>query len=238
MTQRLDSAQPLPGEYRKISTRIWNDEKFCSLPMVSQFIFIRVLTHQDLTSLGAFKKTDVILASEFQMKLAIFRRHFKMLLDLGLLKYDSKAGLVWAPHYMRYNAPNSPNAVKHLLRAREKLPECSLVKEILQAAQEAISDRSEPMRNTFKKTFPEFSIRRGVITNAVRNDVANDVVNAVRNDVTNDVGNAVPNAIKDGADNVVRYDVGSQQQQQYKQQQQQQKALPTPIDAARVTGQW
>ena len=59
--------------YRKVSTRIWNDERFMSLPDTSKFVFLFLLTHPNMTSIGAMRGTIPGLAAELSWPEKDFR---------------------------------------------------------------------------------------------------------------------------------------------------------------------
>ena len=50
--------------YRKIDPRIWNDYKFNQLSTTGQFLFLYLLTHSNLTSIGLLKVKKEALAHE------------------------------------------------------------------------------------------------------------------------------------------------------------------------------
>ncbi len=50
--------------YRKVSTQIWNDEKFRGMSDDGQMVFLFLLTHPHMTSLGAMRATIPGLAAE------------------------------------------------------------------------------------------------------------------------------------------------------------------------------
>jgi hypothetical protein len=112
--------------YRKIETKIWNDEKFMSLSNLAKLSFLFTLTHPNMTSLGAMRSTIEGLASELDVSLEVFREAF----DKGMLKADQKAKLIYAPNFLKYNRPESPNVVKAWGGAYKMLPECPTKKAI------------------------------------------------------------------------------------------------------------
>jgi hypothetical protein len=52
------------SQYRKVDTRIWNDAQFCGLSDDGKLVFLLLLTHPNMTSLGAMRATLAGLAEE------------------------------------------------------------------------------------------------------------------------------------------------------------------------------
>lgn len=52
------------GHYRKIDTRVWNDQKFNELTDNGKLVFFLLLTHPYLTSIGAMRASLPGLACE------------------------------------------------------------------------------------------------------------------------------------------------------------------------------
>ena len=119
------------ARYRKIDPRIWNDEKFASLSHEGQRMFLFVLTHPSMTSLGAFRISREGMAAELGLDDKEFAQPFTELLQKGLVMYDERVFLVFAPNFLKYNAPENPNVVKGWGTALDFLPECPLLLEVL-----------------------------------------------------------------------------------------------------------
>jgi hypothetical protein len=139
------------GRYRKIDTRIWNDAKFCSLSERGKLVFLFVLTHPHLTSLGAMRATRSGLASELQWPLEAFGEAFGEALRKGLLEYDERASFLGVPNFLRYNGPESPNVVKSWGDALDLIPECKM-KELLV---NRVKGFVEGLTQAFAKALPE-----------------------------------------------------------------------------------
>ena len=122
------------GRYRKIDPRIWNDAKFSSLSHEDQRAFLFILTHPNMTSIGALRSSVDGLGAELGREPEEFRKGFQELLAKGLVKVDQKACLIWAPNFLKYNLPENPNVVKGWLSALDFVPECPLLLEIFEKA--------------------------------------------------------------------------------------------------------
>ena len=124
------------GRYRKIDPRIWNDAKFSSLSHEDQRAFLFILTHPNMTSIGALRSSVDGLGAELGREPEEFRKAFHELLAKGLVKVDQKACLIWAPNFLKYNLPENPNVVKGWLSALDFVPECPLLLEIFEKARQ------------------------------------------------------------------------------------------------------
>ena len=140
------------ARYRKIDPRIWNDEKFSSLSHEAQRMFFFVLTHPGMTSLGAFRMSRGGMAEELGLDPKGFEEVFQELLSKGLLKYDEKAFLVFAPNFLKYNPPENPNVVKGWAGALDLLPECPLKRDVLLRAKDCAAS-SNGCSKAFMETF-------------------------------------------------------------------------------------
>lgn len=140
------------AHYRKIDTRIWNDAKFNALSNDAKFVFLFILTHPNLTALGAMKATIPGMACEISMKEEAFREAFQEVLRKALIKHDERHGLVFVPNFIKYNAPGSPNVLKAFAKPLEYLPECSLKREVIDIIRNFVD---ENMSKAFKKDLPK-----------------------------------------------------------------------------------
>lgn len=80
------------SHFRKIDTRIWNDEKFNRLSHDAKLAFIFVLTHPNMTALGAMRGTVQGLSAELEVLPEAFSEAFSE----GMLEADEKAKLIHA----------------------------------------------------------------------------------------------------------------------------------------------
>lgn len=114
------------AHYRKIDTRIWNDEKFRSLSDEGQLVFLFVLTHPNLLPFGAMRATVAGLAAERHWTAERFGERFGECLSNGLLAYDEMASMITIPNFLKYNSPANPNVVSGWSKFVDLLPECPL----------------------------------------------------------------------------------------------------------------
>lgn len=153
------------ARYRKIDPRIHNDSKFCSLSLEGRYLFMFVLTHPNMTSLGAFRTTKESLISELKGLgegfTEGFMKGFDEVCEKGLLKYDEKACLLFATNFIKYNQPENPNVVKGWLVALDFLPECALLVDVLKTASSVadalFSKGNKPFNNPLESVIETLS---------------------------------------------------------------------------------
>ncbi|MDR3898275.1 MAG: hypothetical protein Q3X95_03325 [Duodenibacillus sp.] len=146
--------------YRKIDPRIWNDEKFSSLSHEAQRMFFFVLTHPSMTALGAFRISKSGMADELGLDTKGFAQPFAELLEKGLVKYDERAFLLFAPNFLKYNPPENPNVIKGWVGSIDLLPECPLLLSVLERAKTSASSTdagSKAFENTLGRVVETLS---------------------------------------------------------------------------------
>ena len=114
------------GRYRKVAVRIWNDEKFRALSDDGKLVFLFLLTHPQMTSLGAMRATMEGLAKEMGWLSGRLSKGFAEASGKGMAKHDPEAGIVVLPNFLRHNPPENPNVVKSWRGIDDLLPECQL----------------------------------------------------------------------------------------------------------------
>jgi hypothetical protein len=151
------------GRYRKIDTRIWNDEKFRCLSDDGKLGFLLLLSHPHMTSIGAMRATVPGLAAELRWPEEKLASAFGEVIGKGMAKHDPAAAVFWLPNFIRFNPPENPNVLKAWAGAVELLPECALTREAIaavavlaegltEAFQEALA---EPFRKGMAKPEPK-----------------------------------------------------------------------------------
>lgn len=142
------------ARYRKIDIRIWNDERFGRLSDDAKLVFLFLLTHQHMTSLGAMRATLPGLAAELGWITERFQQAFNELVatrsadqdspdDHALVEFDDRACFIGLPNFLKYNGPENPNVVTSWAKSIDLLPECSLKTNVLKRANACVTGRSE-----------------------------------------------------------------------------------------------
>ncbi|UHQ19403.1 hypothetical protein LVB87_14625 [Lysobacter sp. KIS68-7] len=143
------------SRYRKIDPRIWNDARFRLLTDNGKLAVFLLLTHPNMTALGAMRATLPGLAAELGWSTEAFGQAFAEASRLGIVEHDAEACFIGLPNFLRYNQPESPNVVKAWAGAVDLLPECDLKNVVLQRAQGYAEGLSEPFARAFREAFPK-----------------------------------------------------------------------------------
>jgi hypothetical protein len=113
------------ARYRKIDPRIWNDTKFCALSPDGKLVFLFLLTHVQLTAIGAMRGTIPGLAAELDFPERRFRAAIEPAIQAGMVEVNEGAHYIGLPKFLKYNEPEGPNSVKKAWAAAlELIPEC------------------------------------------------------------------------------------------------------------------
>lgn len=145
--------------FRKIDVRIWNDSKFNSLSQLGKLVFLQLVTHPNMTMLGAMRATPAGLADELDINLEAYREAFAEVLREGMLVADAKTPCVWIPNFLKYQCAESPNVIKSWAKQVEFVPECDVRDRALASLQTHVQGRGtafqKAFEETFRKHFPE-----------------------------------------------------------------------------------
>ena len=120
--------------------------EFASLSHEAQRAFFFILTHPSMTSLGAFRISAAGMAQELGLTEKGFQEPFHELLSKGIVMYDEKSFLVFAPNFLKYNPPENPNVIKGWAVALDYLPECGLKHEVLLKAKQCASNTDKGLK--------------------------------------------------------------------------------------------
>lgn len=112
------------ARYRKVATRIWNDEEFMGMTDHGQLCFLFLLTGPHMTSLGAMRATVHGLAAEKRWPPSKLRRALDESVDREMVEFDERTSFLALPNFFRYNPPESPNVVKSWGSIIDLIPEC------------------------------------------------------------------------------------------------------------------
>ncbi len=147
------------SRYRKIDVRMWNDAKFRSLSDDGKLAFLFVLTHPNMTALGAMRATVPGLAAELGWLPERLSKAFSEALSNGMAEHDEKAAAVALPNFLKYNQPESPNVVKAWAAALDLIPEGALKSLTIQRAKAFLEGKtrafSEALPDVFAKALPK-----------------------------------------------------------------------------------
>lgn len=117
--------------YRKVSVRMWGDEKFRALSRPrpnAQSLFVYLFTgpHTGIVP-GLFVAGERQLAEALKWPLPSFRRCFKELESAGMARADWVNRVVYLPRAKTHNPPANTNIIKGWAAGFKDLPDCTLV---------------------------------------------------------------------------------------------------------------
>lgn len=136
------------ARYRKIDTRIWNDEKFRAFSDDAQLAFFFVLTHPSMTALGAMRGTIAGLAAEKGWQVGRFADAIRDAIREGMLEVNERACFIAARNFLRYNEPEGPNSVaKAWVEALDLIPECPEKRALIARCRTYLDTRSKKFRD-------------------------------------------------------------------------------------------
>ena len=104
-----------------------------------------------MTSLGAMRATVEGISSEIDVPVEALTE----VLSKGMLKADPVAKLIYAPNFLKYNKPESPNVVRAWGKAYDMLPECKYKTEIYNAIKCVIKQYGKGYAKAFSEAFPK-----------------------------------------------------------------------------------
>lgn len=135
------------AHYRKIDVQIWNDARMVSLKPSAKLAFLFLITHPNMTSIGAMRATVQGLAAE----LSVSPKDFAEVFDKGMAKYDEKTFCIFLPNFLKYQTAESPNVIKNWVKQIAYIPEGFLKEEAVGCLKAYV----EGMREGFQKAFHE-----------------------------------------------------------------------------------
>lgn len=141
------------SRYRKVDPRIWNDAKFGALTDDGKLAFFMLLTHPNMTALGAMRATLAGLAEELGWPAERFREAFAQVLSSGMVEHDPRACFIGLPKFLAYNRPESPNVVKAWAGSRDLLPECDHKLRLIARCRMFAVELGESFANAFVEVF-------------------------------------------------------------------------------------
>jgi len=150
--------------YRKVSTRIWADDRFMRLSTPqpnAQSLFLYLLTGPHTTCIpGVIVAGEASLAEALGWPMEGFREAFRELLAEGfedghthpLVMADPKARLIFLPKAVIHNQPESPNVIKSWKIQWSEVPECELRALIWDILLDGLSSKSKALADEFKSS--------------------------------------------------------------------------------------
>lgn len=122
-----------------------------------RYVCLFLMTHPNMTALGAMRASIPGLAAELGMDLKAFTEAFREALAKGFLEHDESASFVALPKFIEDNQPENPNVLKAWAGAIDLLPDCPLMSVLLQR----VKAFAEGLPKAFQEALPE-AFRKGL----------------------------------------------------------------------------
>ena len=131
--------------FRKVHTAMWNEPLFSSLSNEAKLAFFYIITHQNMTAIGAMRGTVSGIASELKVKV----KSVNELVDCHFIYADEDHATIYVRGFIKWQEPQSVNCVKAWADSRKWIPEGPLKRHALDDAEAYIDTRTEPFKRAF-----------------------------------------------------------------------------------------
>lgn len=204
--------------YRKVSTRIWADERFrrlSPLPPSGQALWLWLLTGPMTRQVpGLFRAGLAAMEDELGWTRDCLCAAMNELEAQGMLKFDQDARVVWLPNALKHNPPDNPNVVAGWQEELLAIPECALKVEALQSLRAQIAQNGDAWSDAMDQALGRITKRERISRRAARPIGATEA--------TNPLGDGFGDGSGKGFDN------GSRKQDQEQDQEQEQEESTPP----------
>src|SRR5512139_1010055 len=95
------------GRYRKIDTKIWNDDKVRKLSNDGKIFFLYLLTSPHSTAWGAYLLDDLYIQADLKFTPQQIKKCWSEVVREQLANRDEPTRLVCFPNWFRYNVPEN-----------------------------------------------------------------------------------------------------------------------------------
>lgn len=133
--------------FSKIDRRIWGDKKFRRLSRPqpnAQTLWLYILTGRHVSNIpGLWIVGEASLAEALGWEVKPFRERFRELFEMGMVKADWDAHVLWVPNAIKYNRPDNPNQIRGMKEQWDLIPECDLKDEAYLVLKKALATTPE-----------------------------------------------------------------------------------------------
>jgi hypothetical protein len=147
---------PSEGIYRRVTMRMYGDEKFMRLSPLrpsGQALWLYLLTGPHTNQIpGVFVIGRAAIAEALDWDLEAFEKAFAEVIGEGLVEFDAKTRLWFVPNAVHHNMPPNPNVVKSWRSHWMLLPECELRNRIFTQLLHALTERSDAFGEAFAES--------------------------------------------------------------------------------------
>jgi hypothetical protein len=154
---------PSEGIYRRLSVRMYGDEKFMRLsplPPSGQSLWIYLLTGPHTGAIpGVFVIGKAALAEVLGWEDEAFAKAFTEVFGEGLIEFDKKSRLWFIPNAIKHNMPANPNVVRSWRSHIALLPECEMRERIFGHLRTELFALSDAFGKAFEESFEKSSAK-------------------------------------------------------------------------------
>ncbi len=147
------------GIYRRVSVRLWADEKVRKLSPLqpsAQALWLYLLTGPHTGPIpGVFACGRAAMAEALDWEPEAFGSCLAELVEAGMVEYDHPSRLWFIPKAIRHNPPASPNVVRSWRAAWLLLPEGAMRDRMTAGLAEVMEGLSEAFMKAFGEAFAE-----------------------------------------------------------------------------------
>lgn len=162
------------GIYRRVSVRMYTDEKFMRLSPVQpsgQSLFIYALTGPHTGPIpGVFVTGKAAMAETLGWDSEAFGEAFAEVSGEGLIEFDPKTRLWFIPNAIKHNMPANPNVVLSWRGPWSLLPECAARDRIAERLLTSLAELSEAFGKAFVQACGKPSPKHSAKQEAVNSD--------------------------------------------------------------------
>lgn len=141
----------LKKRYRKVHCTIWNEERFARVSNNAKLAYFYILTHPNMTALGAMRGTASGIAAE----LGIPTSAVNELLNCHIVQYDPSSACLYIPDFIGWQTPESTNVVKAWAKSFDLIPDGIFKRQVVLEAHAFIKTLSMPFQVAFEKALKE-----------------------------------------------------------------------------------
>lgn len=141
--------------YRKVSPRIWGDEKFVSLGEGEKLLALYILTSDQTNRIGCFRFSPGKAAEDLGCSANTLGNRFETVCQTLGWKFSEKVKILLLPTWFEYNPPHNPNQVQGWSSDFSDLPDDPLKWQCFQELRTVCERLGEPFLKRFLQAFPE-----------------------------------------------------------------------------------
>ncbi|CAN5406060.1 hypothetical protein BH10PSE7_BH10PSE7_34050 [soil metagenome] len=114
-------------EYSKVSTTLWDSDKFTGLPSDdARLLFIYYLTCPHGNSAGCFKVSTAYATADLRWSPERYVDAREALVEAGLIEFDAENSVVLVVGWFRFNAPANASHLRGMEKFLEHVPSDNL----------------------------------------------------------------------------------------------------------------